>query len=215
MAEEEKVEETTPVESAPTEEQTAEAPQVEETPEPDTSSSDEKEPEKKVSESVPYERFKEVNDKLKALEDRIIPNIQAPVQEAPQLDPESAQAVDAYIERKLTAKRAEEFVNKHRQEIVEDPVLAGTHKRLLEQAAAKGEYLDYEEAFTQAKKLLDERVKPQVKEAKQTGVTEGTELARKRGELGAVGVTGKQPEVDESKLSSEEFAKLHGLQRED
>ena len=153
-------------------------------------------------------RTAQENAELRRMQERIAPPTP---QEVPQLDPDSAQAVDAYIEQKLTNKKAEEFVNRHRKEILDDPILAGTTMRLVEQATARGESIDYEDAISQAKKMLDERVKPQVKEAKQTGVAEGTELARKKGELGAVGETGKQPEVDESKLSSREYAKLHGL----
>jgi len=158
-------------------------------------------------------RTAQENAELRKMQERIVP--QTPQQEVPQLDPDSAQAVDAYVEQKLRNKKAEEFVNRHRKEIVDDPILAGTMMRLVEQANARGESIDYEDILSQSKKMLDERVKPQVKEAKQTGVDEGTELARKKGELGAIGETGKQPEVDESKLSSKEYAKLHGLSYEE
>ncbi len=134
----------------------------------------------------------------------------APYDNAPQLDPESAQAVDRIVDDRIERKKATDFAHKHKDEL-KDPILAGTVQRLLVNANQKGEYIDQEEAFTQAKKMLDERVKPQMKEAQSKGVEQGEDIAKKKGQLGAVGETGARPEVNPDDLDANEFAKHHGL----
>ena len=205
-------------ESAPVEEQSTE-PSIE-TPQTPADASIEPEQEEKVSRTVPYERFKEINDKYKTLEEMVAPIIQAqnaqPQQSAmsneiPQLDDDSTQAVRALINKEWENKKAEEFVRKHMDDL-KDPVLTGTIQRVIAEANAKNEYIDQEDALAQAKKLLDERIKPQVQKAQTEGVEEGQEVARKKQQAGAIGDNSQgKTKVEPDKLSAKEFAEYYGL----
>ena len=132
----------------------------------------------------------------------------------PQLDPEVVPALDQYTVKKYaelrSAEKAVEFVNKHQDEL-KDPVLDGTVRRLIAEKRMNGQDFDQEDILAEAYKLLEARTKPQIKDAKTEGVAEGKEIAHKKEQAGAVGETGAREKVDESKLSSKEYAEYHGL----
>lgn len=205
-------EQTDGTESAPVEQETADASQA---------PVDESNQPKKVSESVPYERFKEVNGRLKELED-IVAKSQAPTNPStserlennmPELDPDSARAVEAIVEQRIEAYRAAEFARKHADEL-KDPILYSRVAGIIRESNAKNQAIDQEEALSQAKKEIEARLAPQVKDAKSEGFTEGQEIAQQKQKLGAVGDVNKvSPKVDPSQLSAKEYAEYFGLPR--
>ena len=209
-------EETAPAESAPVEEKTDDSlPQKE-------AEVESSQPEKKVSESVPYDRFSEVNSEKKRLAEenawlrsQVAPAQTASAPEIPSLDPESDVAVRAAardeFSRQWEARKEQEFVSRH-PELNEDKVLAGTTSTLIREANRQGRHLDQEVALTQAKKLLEEKIKPVQKEANQEGFKEGQDVARKKEQLGEVGSSNyREPEVDDNDLSAAEFRKKHNI----
>jgi len=137
-------------------------------------------------------------------------------QPAPQLaddaiiDPEVQPALDRWYTERRETEKAMEFVNKHQDEL-KDPVLDGTVRRLIADKKANGELFDHEAILSEAKKLMEKQVRPQMKIAKTEGVEEGQEIARKKEQAGAIGEVGARDKVDPNKLSAEEFAKYNGL----
>ena len=210
------VETTTETESAPVEENTnepQEAPVVESN---DT--------EEQVSKSVPYERFKEVNDKLKDLEDKVAPlfnqaqpQYQPEQEEVPELDPDAAKAVDYRVDQRarqmIEANETAKFNAKHGKDFEKDPLLQAAFMVEVNKVMSAGQYVDREAALESAKAQLDARLKPAQDKAKQEGVKEGQDIAKTKQQLGAVGESGKVPEVSEDDLSPAEFAKLHNIPR--
>lgn len=137
--------------------------------------------------------------------------IQPPADETLDLDPTVVPALDRWYAERREREKANEFARRHAEEL-KDPILAGTVQRLIQEGSVNQKYVDQEEALATAKKLLEERVKPQVKEAAAQGIEQGQEIARKKGELGAVGESGPRPKVNLDELKAEEFAKYHGLE---
>lgn len=144
---------------------------------------------------------------------------QPKVEDYPELDPQSAQAVLRIVQEeqrkareKAEIEKAKQFAEKHADKLA-DPVLSGTVMRLIGEAKASGSYLDQEEALRQAEQLLDARIKTQASKAKQQGVSEGADLAQKRAELGKVGETPTSQKLDPKELSADEYAKYFNLPR--
>lgn len=130
-------------------------------------------------------------------------------------EPESQQALNAWYAVQRENERNADFVRRHAEEL-KDPVLAGTVRRLIDEANSQRRLLDQEDALAQAKDLLDKRLQPQVKEASKDALQEGQELARRKAQAAAIGETSvKSPQKDESQMSSSEWASAMGLQRAD
>jgi len=151
---------------------------------------------------------------------RMLGQIQSPpIEQSQQLDPEVVPALDSwYQERRAREKQQEElekaraFRERHADEL-KDPVLDGTVIRLMSESRANNVYLDQEEALAQAKKLLDERVKPRIKEAQSEGMRTGAEFAQKKAQMGTIGDTPSNQKVDTDDLTADEFAKHFNLPR--
>jgi len=177
------------------------------------------EPEKKVSESVPYDRFKEVNDRQndpefirqKAMEMGLI---QPQVEETPSgdvpFDEDTMKGLDTVLStklrRELEVRDAQQFVKIHAEDL-KDPIVDSRTKDLIREG------VDREQALKQAKEELKSRIDPQIKEAKSAGVQEGQVLANKKEANGAIGLPGSTDKVDPNNLPASEFAKFHGLPR--
>jgi hypothetical protein len=205
---------TAPVESAPTEQKTDDAQPRDENPTEQPAGAT-TEPENKVSDTVPYGRFKEVNEELKQLREQMKTAAQ-PAENAPAgsndelpFDEATSRALDTFISRKYPvlrdAEEAQKFVKQHADDL-KDPIVNARTIDLIK----KG--VDREQALKQAQKELDERLTPIRKEALSEGVQEGQDLARKKEQMGAVGSPATN-KVDLSKLSAEEYAKHLGLSR--
>jgi len=82
---------------------------------------------------------------------------------------------------------------------------------LMQEARQNQTYLDQEEALSTAKKMLDERIKPQIKQAQAQGAEQAETIAKQKGQLSAVGESGKRQEINPNDLSPEEFKKYYGL----
>jgi hypothetical protein len=201
---------TVETESAPVEQETTDAqPSQEESPVEGNL------PEKKVSESVPYDRFSEVNSEKQRLAEENAwlrsQQVQAPVEQTPELDPDSARAVNRMVEQKIEERRIREFIAKHGAELQKDPILDGTVQALMARERQAGRLFDHETVLSQAKEMLENRLKPAVKEASQTSFQEGQKIAQQKEQTSGVGNTNyKAPALDDKELSSVEFAKKHG-----
>lgn len=179
------------------------------------------EPENKVSESVPYDRFKEVNSKAKTLEEenawlksQMNPQPVEPMANVPQLDPDSEVAVRATARQEWDEMERQKFVSKHNAELTNDPILAGTIRELIARENKAGRMADREQVYEQAKKMLDEKIKPVATKAQTEGFKEGQEKAVQKTQAGAVGNPGyKEPEQDDSQLSAAELAKKYDIPR--
>ena len=200
--------------------ETASAPVETNTDTPEVSSADTKVEPEETSKSVPYERFKEVNDKYRDLESKVTQILnQAPQEQyqPPVADPDTDQYVDYRAEQKareiVEAQELARFDAKHAKEFEKDPLLKAAMAVDFNKAKASGQYYDLEAGLERAKQSLESRLKPIQEKAKQEGVQEGQDIAKTKQQLGAVGETGKQSEVDESKLSAAEWAKLHNIPR--
>ena len=214
----EMVETTTPTESAPVEMESTDS-QTEDT--QSTPADASIEPEKKVSETVPYERFSKVNQEKKELEDLLRKVVgqghPAPSQQPtdiPQLDPESELAVRHTIQREMEAQKLADFKRKNAKEL-SDPFLAAAVNHVVKEANKNGEYKDWNDALADAKQMLDARLTPQVKQASEEGVQEGQELARKKLENAAIGTTTTAaPKLDDSQLTSEQLKQKYNIPRD-
>lgn len=187
------------------------------------------EPEKKVSETVPYSRFKEEVEKRKQLEEfarmTLQQNQPAPSQpdsftnEAP-FDEETTRGVQQLVQMELArkeqeqeARRAAKFVEKHAEDL-KDPVVARLTKAIIAEANSVGQRIDQEEALAQAKAELDQRFKPQVQQAEAKAVEEGQELAKRKQQAGAVGTTTTpNSAVSDDQLTAAQWAEKHNLPR--
>lgn len=207
----ETVQETTEIAPSAIEETT---PEVQETPVVESNDTEAEE-----VRTVPYERFKEVNDRLRSVEERLEEKasavIQTPVQQydVPDLDPDSARAVQHLANQVAEQREVAKFMAKHAKELQADPLLDAAMRVEFEKASAKGGYVDREALLEQAKVALDARMKPAQEAAKQAGVKEGQDIAKTKQQLGAVGETAKPVETDDSMLSPAEFAKKYGIPR--
>lgn len=211
------VEETTETESAPVETNTVEP---QETPVVESNDTEDKD-----SKTVPYERFKEVNDKLKDLEDKVAPLFNQPAQpqyqptpeEIPELDPDAARAVDYRVDQKarqiVEANETAKFNAKHGKDFEKDPLLQAAYMVEVNKIMSSGQYVDREAALESAKEALEARLKPAQVAAKQEGVKEGQDIAKTKQQLGAVGETGKVPDRTDEQLSAAELAAKYNIPR--
>lgn len=131
---------------------------------------------------------------------------------ASNFDPETQESLEAWYAEKREAENTREFIRKHSEELA-DPILSGTVTHLIRQANQKGQYLNQEDALAEAKKMLEERTKPKVDEAKTAAFADGQEIARKKEQAGAIGEAKANEKVDPETLSAAEYAEYMGLPR--
>lgn len=174
-------------------------------------------PEKKVSETVPYERFKEVNDELKELKQQqtATQTVAQTADYAPAVatdnpfDEATTQGVMSLADQRAEAiyenKEAEKWVKLHADDL-KDRAVDSLTRDLIRQG------LDRDTALAEAKKELDGRTSITRKEALTEGVKEGQELANKKEQMGAVGSSGTI-KIDPKDLSSAEYAKALNIPR--
>jgi CTP synthase (UTP-ammonia lyase) len=181
-------------------------------------------PEKKVSETVPYERFSEVNAELKELRERSAyleamqqekAQAQAPAIEVPDLDEASAMAVDRIVNQRLEERVSADFERKHKEDLSDRLVKTAYMAVVQEKMDKKVPYIDREESLREAKELIDSRLKKETIQAKETGVEEGQKIAEQKQQSVAVGEAGAIPKTDPEELSAVEFAKLNNIPRAD
>ena len=174
-------------------------------------------PDAKVSESVPYDRFHSVNSEKARLaeENAWLRSQNTPTEvDSPGLDPESEKAVRATARKEWDEMQRQLFVDKHKAELSNDPILAGTVRELIARENAQGRLADRESVLEQAKKMLDETRKPVAKEAQAKGFQEGQQKAILKNQSGAPGSTSyKEPQLDDSSLSAEELRKKFNVPR--
>ena len=206
------VETTTETDSTPVETQTEEI--SEETP------VDESIDTEKVSKTVPYDRFKEVNDEVKSLKEMVAAMYQKPqepAQATPELDPDAQAAVDYRISLKaneiIAQQRVAEFQAKHATELKKDPILQATVEAEMRKQNAQGQPILPEKAFEDAKALIETRLKVKQDEAKTEGIKEGQDIAKTKQQLSAVGETGKTVDKPDDQLSAAELAQKYGIPR--
>lgn len=205
------VEETTPTESAPVETKTDDAQPVEPTTESPVEGN---QPEKTVSETVPYERFKQVNDELRELKQQQTaaqPEVYVPPVETEDnpFDEVTTSGVMTLAEKaaKKAAndtweeKEATKWVKEHAVDL-KDRAVDSLTRDLIRQG------LDRDDALKEAKKDIEGRASVVRKEALTEGVQEGQQLANKKNQMGAVGTTGATDKVDLEKLSADELEKF-------
>lgn len=213
---------TVETESSPVEEATPVAEQAADT--QPTPADESVEPEKKVSEAVPYERFAEVNQELKELREKSAyleamqqekAQAQTPAIEVPDLDEASAMAVDKIVNRRLEERITADFERKNK-DFFDDRFNRTAFAAIVEEKIAKNVgYIDREEALREAKELIDSRLKKETTQAKETGVEEGQKIAEQKQQSVAVGESGTIPKTSEEELSPAEFAKLNNIPRAD
>ena len=207
-------EQTVETESAPVENQDANIQPEEESP------VESNQPETKVSESVPYDRFHSVNsEKARLAEENAwlksqMSTTPAPLENTPYLDPESEAGVRAVARQEWDEMERQKFISKHKAELDNNLPLAGTVRELIARENAMGKMADRESILEQAKKILGETIKPAVKVAQSEGFKEGQQKAIEKGQTGAVGSTSyKEPVLDDSALSASEFANKYKVSR--
>lgn len=127
-------------------------------------------------------------------------------------DPETEKSLKTWYAKQREQEKTQEFIQKHSEELA-DPLLSGAVTHLIREANRRGEYLPQEKALEDAKKMLDERTKPKVEEAKAAAFSDGQEIARKKEQAGAVGEGKANQTVDPDTLSAAEYAEYHGLSR--
>jgi len=209
-------EQTVQVEASPTEEPTLVDEQPTEIPEAPVSESTDT---GKVSPTVPYDRFAEVNSRLKEKEERLayLEAMQQerawtpPTTDIPELDDTSRMAVDHLVNKRLEERVEADFQRKNKADLSDKLVKTAYDAVIREKMESHVPYIDRDEALKEAKDLIDSRLKRDSMQAKIEGVEEGQKLAQQKQQLGAVGETGKAPEVSDDKLSATEFAKKYNI----
>jgi len=210
--------EPTAAESAPAEQTTNDPESVEEIPaespveEPasaETESQDD-------SKSVPYDRFREVNESKKALEERnrqLEAHLaqQNPLTPPPELDAEAAAAVQTLAQGVYERQENTRFESKHAKTFAQDKLLRAAYMTEVQEDMQKGVYVDREEALTRAKAGLEARGIKLADKAKEEGIKEGQDIAKTKQKLGAVGEAGKVPDVSDDQLSAAELAKKYNI----
>lgn len=139
-------------------------------------------------------------------------------QEPVEIDPESEMVVKTILAReKLAIKdeiNREAFLEKHGEELRNDPLLASRVQAIIAEANAKGQYMKQDKAYDQAKKELEARFGSKVQEAKKESFEEGQRIAQQKQQFGAVGDTNTAVQkTDDSQLSSAELARKYNLPR--
>jgi hypothetical protein len=92
-------------------------------------------------------------------------------------------------------------------------MLDGTVQKVIRDKGAQGFYIDPEDALVEARALCEESFKAREQKTKDESFKEGVKTQKVKAKAGAVGSSGPRPEVDESKMTSEEFAKYHNIPR--
>lgn len=175
--------------------------------------------EKKVSQNVPYDRFAEVNAKAKALEERNAyleamqqqARVQTPPIDIPELDEQSALAVDHLVNRRLEERIEADFQRTHKEDLSDKIVKAAYDAVIREKMQANVPYIDRSEALKEAKNLIDARLKREQSQAKNEGVEEGQKLAQQKQQMTAVGESGKTPVKADDQLTAAEYRKKYGI----
>jgi len=223
MAEEKKQETETPEVTPPVTEQTAEvetpepAEKPEETPEVEAEEEVEAEtPEPEVDKQVPLSELQKERERRRQAEQALFNanTPQTPVE--PSLEPEAESAVRPVARQEAISAyreiRAQEFVRRH-PELANDPMLDGTVQKVIRDKGNQGFYIDPEDALVEAKALCDESFKTREQKTKDDSFKEGVKTQKVKQKAGAVGTSGPRQEVDESKMTSEEYAKYHSIPR--
>lgn len=201
--------------------QTAPAPVLNQTvPDQTTPVGEYSHPDQRTSPTVPYERFKEVNDRLKAIEDRFAPQPAAQPSQTAYFDPETTQGIVALTRAELAEERrqaelrkAEAFAVRNAQELA-DPLLRGAVLVEIQEAQQRGEYIDQEVALANAKRTLETRLGSKVEAAAKEATDEQRAIARRKEQAGAVGGTNAStPDIDPETLSAAEYAEYMAIPR--
>jgi hypothetical protein len=207
-------EQTVETESAPVEQQDTNT-QSEETETPVESN----QPVDEVSEkNVPYNRFHEVNSEKQRLAEEnafLRSQVAPPVQEDEAVfDTATEAGVRATARKEWDEMNRQSFINKYGKELQANKPLDTLVKGLIVENSGIGRVIDREGLLNQAKEILAQQIKPVVKQAQSEGFKEGQEKAILKGQTGAVGSTSyKEPAVDDSALSAEEFRKKFNVPR--
>lgn len=207
-------EQTVETESAPVENQDNNT-QSEETESPVESN----QPDNVIDKSVPYNRFHEVNsEKQRLAEENAFLRSQvappAPMADVPQLDPDSEAGVRAVARQEWDEMNRQNFINKYGNELKTNKPLDTIVRGLISQNSGPGRVIDREGILADAKKMLEETMKPAVKVAQTEGFKEGQDKAVLKGQTGAVGSTSyKEPVLDDKQLSASELAKKYNVPR--
>ena len=151
---------------------------------------------------------------------RQVPVNEANAEEVPQLDPTVVPALDSWLANRFEdmygkrreVDKAKEFEKTYADDL-KDPFVRARTRDLIIEANSKNEYIDQTDALKTAKKELEQRSNPQVKEAKEQGFQEGHELAKAKAQVGAVGESKAKGKTDLSKLTAAEFAEYYNLPR--
>jgi len=226
VVKEEAVETPTVVESTPTEEVETPTPVEETTEKPaetqETPVVESDDTEKKVSENVPYERFsekaaeakelKERNAYLEAMQQEKAQKAQ-PAVDVPDLDEQSAMAVEKIVNQRLESRIEADFQRKHKEDLSDRLVKTAYESVIREKMDNKVPYIDRDESLKEARELIESRLKKETSNAKDAGVEEGQKLAEQKQQSVAVGEAGKTPKVDEKDMSPADYAKIHNLPR--
>lgn len=126
-------------------------------------------------------------------------------------DNETIHGIRAVSRDVLEQEKAAEFGRRHREELA-DPLLRGAVRIEIEEANARGEYMDQETALANAKAALEARLAPKVEKASKESFEEGRDLTRRKEQAGAIGsVSASSPATDPDTLSAEEYAAYHGI----
>jgi hypothetical protein len=172
-----------------------------------------------IDKSVPYNRFHEVNsEKQRLAEENAFLRSQvappAPVADVPQLDPDSEAGVRAVARQEWDEMNRQSFINKYGNELKTNKPLDTLVKGLIVENSGVGRIIDREGILNQAKSMLENQMKPVIKQAQTEGFKEGQDKAVLKGQTGAVGSTSyKEPAVDDSALSTEELRKKYNIPR--
>jgi len=207
------VEQTIETESVPVEQETTEIDV--EAPASETTSTS------KVSETVPYDRFREVNEeKARAIAEaqelrELIAASKVEPEEVADLDQASRNAVRKEALGLLAEQKMSEFLGKNRANLDKSPLLDAAFRREMALQQAQGKMINPETAYENAERIVNDEISARASIARTEGLEEGKDVAKTKQQLGAVGETGKQPEFDLNSLSSTEMEKHLNLPRDD
>ena len=152
------------------------------------------------------------SEKTTQQEDESQQTQQVPLENTVGFESETQSALDSWYGQRRESERALEFRTKHKDEL-QDPILKGAVNQLIADANAQGNYKDREEALTEAKEMLNQRLQAGTQTAKKKRLQEGQELALAKQHAGTVGEGRKEEPINDDQLSSAEFAKKYNLPR--
>lgn len=144
---------------------------------------------------------------------RTTPQPQPAVIPSEVFDTDTVTGIKSIFEAELERKKVEDFARKYKDDLA-DPLLRGAVLVEIQEANARGEYLDQESALENAKRALETRLTPKVAAASKESFDEGKDISRRKEQAGAVGGTNAaSPKVDPDSLSAAEYAEYMGLER--